>query len=84
MDQHPIYWCNQNHYGQCGQSCPCCRAAVGDTFGACPICIITFNEKIQMVNETDNKFNNNCDNVCCKRKRKFTKNNVNNSKKQRR
>ncbi len=78
MEKHPIYWCNQNHYGQCGQSCPCCRAAVGDTFGACPICMIKFNSNIQMDNETDN----NCDNVCSKRKRNFTKNNGNNSKKQ--
>ena len=88
MDQHPIYWCNKNHYGQCGQSCPCCRAEVGDTFGACPICIIKFNKTIQMVKEfdtkSDNKCDNQCDNRCCKRKRKFTKNNGNNSKKQRR
>lgn len=83
MEQHPKYWNIHTHYGQCGQSCPCCRAAVGDTFGACPICIITFNEKIQMVNEIDNKCDNECDNHCCKRKRKFTKNNGNNSKKQR-
>ena len=76
--KHPEYWTKEKHYGihgQCGQSCPCCRAEVGDTFGACPICIITFNESIQMVNEIDNK----CDHGCCKRK--STKDNENNSKK---
>lgn len=36
--KHPHGWCKVNHYGMCGQSCPCCRAQVGDTFGACPIC----------------------------------------------
>jgi DNA-directed RNA polymerase subunit M/transcription elongation factor TFIIS len=37
-DSHPRGWDPQNHYGMCGQSCPCCRAEVGDTLGACPIC----------------------------------------------
>ena len=80
--KHPEYWTKEKHYGihgQCGQSCPCCRAEVGDTFGACPICILRFNESIQMVNDIDNK----CNNKCCKKKRKFTKNNGSNSKKQR-
>ena len=41
---HPVGWCSKNHYmdlgwGWCGQSCPCCRAMVGDTLGACGICI---------------------------------------------
>ena len=36
--KHPEIWSKNNHYGQCGQSCPCCRAHVGDTLGACPIC----------------------------------------------
>lgn len=36
--KHPDVWSNDQHYGQCGQSCPCCRAHVGDTLGACPIC----------------------------------------------
>ena len=79
MELHPKYWNIHTHYGQCGQSCPCCRAEVGDTFGACPICMIKFNSNIQMFHEIDNK----CDNECCKRKRKFTKNNGNNSKKTR-
>ena len=39
---HPIGWDSKTHYmpigGQCGQSCPCCRSAAGDTLGACPIC----------------------------------------------
>jgi hypothetical protein len=46
--KHPIGWIpmkkgsNFMHYmavgGQCGQSCPCCRAAAGDILGACPYC----------------------------------------------
>lgn len=44
MQCHPTGWTKKNHYSElgwqwCGQSCPCCRAHVGDTFGACPICI---------------------------------------------
>jgi chemotaxis protein histidine kinase CheA len=35
---HSQDWMSTSHYGMCGQSCPCCRAEVGDTFGACPIC----------------------------------------------
>ena len=35
---HPDVWSKKNHYGQCGQSCPCCRAHMGDTLGACNIC----------------------------------------------
>lgn len=37
-NSHPRGWDSQSHYGMCGQSCPCCRAEVGDTLGACPIC----------------------------------------------
>ena len=42
--QHPVGWSVKNHYMDlglcwCGQSCPCCRARVGDTLGACEICI---------------------------------------------
>tara|TARA_B110000971_G_scaffold147391_1_gene150565 strand:+ start:86 stop:289 length:204 start_codon:yes stop_codon:yes gene_type:complete len=47
---HPNGWNTHIHYcnlgGQCGQSCPCCRAEVylknidKDAYiGACPICI---------------------------------------------
>ena len=46
--KHPFGWIpmkkgsNFMHYmglgGQCGQSCPCCRAEAGDTLGACPYC----------------------------------------------
>jgi hypothetical protein len=40
---HPFGWTEKFHYSSfgcyCGQSCPCCRARVGDTFGACPICL---------------------------------------------
>jgi len=37
--KHPTSWNPHTHYGQCGQSCPCCRAIVGDKWGACSICI---------------------------------------------
>ena len=30
-------WCKVGHYGLCGQSCPCCRFAAGDLFGACEV-----------------------------------------------
>lgn len=36
---HPEGWTQTNHYGMCGQSCPCCRAKIEETpFGVCPIC----------------------------------------------
>ena len=38
MTSHPSCWSKKVHYGQCGQSCPCCRADVGDKLGACTIC----------------------------------------------
>ena len=38
VEEHPASWDSTTHYGQCGQSCPCCRSEVGDTLGACPIC----------------------------------------------
>lgn len=48
--KHPPGWCKKFHYmsldGQCGQSCPCCRAAVylrgidnDAKWGACQICL---------------------------------------------
>lgn len=36
--KHPKSWNNHTHYGQCGQSCPCCRAQMGESFGGCTIC----------------------------------------------
>lgn len=37
--RHPASWSLAEHYGQCGQSCPCCRAAVEPTsLGVCAIC----------------------------------------------
>ena len=36
--KHPYIWSKDNHYGQCGQSCPCCRAHFYETLGACPLC----------------------------------------------
>jgi hypothetical protein len=38
VEEHPASWDSTTHYGQCGQSCPCCRSEVGDILGACPIC----------------------------------------------
>ena len=36
---HPEGWTQTNHYGMCGQCCPCCRAELEDIpFGVCPIC----------------------------------------------
>ena len=35
---HPPCWNQHAHYGQCGQSCPCCRSRCGEKIGACPIC----------------------------------------------
>ena len=35
---HPTCWSADKHYGQCGQSCPCCRAEIGDNWGACMVC----------------------------------------------
>jgi hypothetical protein len=42
--KHQTGWTKKHHYMNlgwcwCGQSCPCCRANVGDTLGACEICI---------------------------------------------
>ena len=31
-------WIATGHWGFCGQSCPCCRSAVGDGFGTCDAC----------------------------------------------
>ena len=35
---HPPCWNRFIHYGQCGQSCPCCRKRAGEILGACPVC----------------------------------------------
>jgi len=41
--EHPVGWDEKTHYSSmgcfCGQSCPCCRAIVGDKLGACEICL---------------------------------------------
>jgi len=37
-EKHPSGWTKENHYGMCGQSCPCCRKKVGDIFGVCTVC----------------------------------------------
>ncbi len=31
-------WTRKAHFGQCGQSCPCCRHKAGECFGACTEC----------------------------------------------
>ena len=31
-------WSGTEHWGLCGQSCPCCRSAAGDVFGSCDAC----------------------------------------------
>ena len=36
---HWVRWRRIGHWGRCGQSCPCCRALVGEDFGACDWCI---------------------------------------------
>lgn len=36
--KHPSLWNHKTHYGQCGQSCPCCRKKMGEILGTCPIC----------------------------------------------
>ena len=44
--KHPSSWSKNLHYGQCGQSCPCCRFIAESSlepkyrswFGVCKIC----------------------------------------------
>ena len=31
-------WTASDHWGSCGQSCCCCRAAVGEVYGSCQVC----------------------------------------------
>ena len=31
-------WTSTDHWGSCGQSCPCCRAIAGEGFGSCFAC----------------------------------------------
>ena len=42
-DRHMPLWNPRIHYcnvgGQCGQSCPCCRAAMNEILGSCLICL---------------------------------------------
>ncbi len=33
-----IKWSVVDHYGMCGQSCPCCRYRAGELFGSCELC----------------------------------------------
>ena len=54
---HAVGWTQNHHYmplgGQCGQSCPCCRFAMGDVLGACLTCY-----KIKKNKEENNKKKN--------------------------
>ena len=34
----PMPWSTVEHWNVCGQSCPCCRYAVGDLVGTCGAC----------------------------------------------
>jgi len=36
--RHEVGWTASDHYDGCGQSCPCCRFAAGEAFGACEVC----------------------------------------------
>ena len=36
---HGSAWSREYHYGRCGQSYPCCRAAYCEYFGSCPLCL---------------------------------------------
>ena len=50
MEKHPEGWNTHVHYGQCGQSCPCCRFQVeyvqngGSTLGICSVCLNNYTE----------------------------------------
>jgi len=35
---HILRWTPAAHFGQCGQSCGCCRFAEGESFGSCEAC----------------------------------------------
>jgi len=44
--KHPKSWNQHTHYGQCGQSCPCCRAFIEEVpFGVCNICWINLGKE---------------------------------------
>ena len=66
MPSHIKGWSKQHHYcaigGQCGQSCPCCRAYVylsnidpDAWFGACEICIKNSKKNCKNTNKTIKK-----------------------------
>ena len=38
LGSHPPGWTPEAHFGECGQNCPCCRAASGAGLGPCLIC----------------------------------------------
>ena len=38
LGTHPDEWTKEEHWGCCGQACPCCRAAHCEVFGACELC----------------------------------------------
>ena len=48
VKKHVSSWTSKTHYGQCGQSCPCCRSQFNEEIGSCPICYLFY--------EKNNKF----------------------------
>jgi len=45
--KHPSGWTPYEHYGMCGQSCPCCRSKIEgpNELGTCEICNMIPNAK---------------------------------------
>ena len=67
MPHHIKGWTKQHHYcsieGQCGQSCPCCRAEVylsnidpDAKFGACEICLNFLGKSLDKNNKKNFKY----------------------------
>lgn len=53
---HPSCWNPVTHYGQCGQSCPCCRKRCGEIFGSCIICDSIIQKPIKQYNLRPRKY----------------------------
>lgn len=67
MPRHIKGWTKHHHYcaigGQCGQSCPCCRAEVYMSnidpdawFGACEICLNSLGKSLDKNNKKNLKY----------------------------
>ena len=48
---HSPGWNVLRHHGQCGQSCPCCRAEQDEWFGSCVICTTLKARNVAPVND---------------------------------